>query len=68
LARLVFRVTPLAKIAATVGGVGAALAIYGKLQGVFWASGVGAGLLFAGAIVYYVERFRMMRRRREPER
>ncbi|MHC4547807.1 MAG: hypothetical protein ACYTEZ_03435 [Planctomycetota bacterium] len=62
--RLVLRLSPLAKAAALVALLGAVLAVYGRLETVGWATLVGTVLLFGGAIVYYVERFRMIRRRR----
>ena len=61
--RLVIRLSPLAKIAATVAMIGGGLAVYGRLQHVRWVGGVGTVLLFGGVLVYYFERFRMMRAR-----
>jgi hypothetical protein len=49
----------------TVAAIGAGLALYGKLQVVGWAAVAGTVLLFGGAIVYYVERLKMFRRRRD---
>ena len=54
--KVVIRLSPLAKIAVTVAMVGAALSLYGKMQGVAWANGVGTALLFGGAIVYLGQR------------
>lgn len=65
--RLAFRVTPLAKAAALAAAIGMGLVIYGMNREVEWAGGVGTVLFFAGAITYYVERFRMFRRRRREE-
>ncbi|MHC4937765.1 MAG: hypothetical protein ACYTHK_02195 [Planctomycetota bacterium] len=62
--KIVIRLSPIAKIAATVAMVGCALALYGKMQGVDWANGVGTALLFGGAIVYLIERFRSLRSKR----
>ena len=63
---MVVRLSPLAKIAATVGCVGALLAIYGNLRDVVWASKAGPVALFAGAVVYFIERMRMLTRKRPP--
>jgi len=57
------RLSTTAKIAAGIAAVGGGLWIYGKTQEVSWALSVGTVLLFGGAIVYFVERFRMMRKR-----
>jgi len=65
--RLAFRVTPLAKAAALAAMVGMGLVIYGMNRDVPWAGGAGTVLFFAGAITYYIERFRMFRRRRREE-
>lgn len=62
--RLVLRVSPLAKAAVTVALIGGALGVYGRLDDVAWAMAVGTVLLFAGAIVWYVERYRMYRKKR----
>jgi len=64
--RLVVTLSPLAKIAATVGCVGGGLAIYGNLQDADWATKVGTLLLFGGAIVYFIERMRMLTRKPPP--
>ena len=57
------RLSTAAKIAAVVATVGGGFAIYGRIQELDWASGAGTLLLFGGAIVYFFERFRMMRKR-----
>jgi len=63
LVKLVIRLSKLAKIAAASAMVGGCLAIYGKINNVPWMGGVGTVLLFGGAVVYYFERFRMLRAR-----
>jgi len=63
---MVLRLSPLAKIAAAVGCAGGLLTVYGNLKDVEWASKVGAVALFGGAIVYFIERMRMLTRRRPP--
>jgi hypothetical protein len=65
LVRLVLRLSRLGKIAATVAGIGGLLAVYGRLANVPWAALAGSLLLFGGALVYFVERWRMVRRRRD---
>jgi hypothetical protein len=58
--------SPLAKVAAAVAGVGIALVLYGKLEGARWAHVAGSVLFFGGVLVYFVERIRLvLRRRRE---
>ncbi len=58
--------SPLAKIAAAVAAVGIALVAYHKLAGAEWASLPGSVLFFGGVLVYFVERIRLvLRRRRE---
>jgi hypothetical protein len=63
--KIVIRLSPIAKIALTAAMIGAGLSLYGKLQGVDWANGVGTALLFGGAIVYLIERYRSLRSRRD---
>lgn len=67
MARLVLRVSALAKAAALVAMIGGGVAVYGKMKGVAWASGAGTLMLFGGAIVWYIERFRMFKARRRPQ-
>ena len=62
--KVVIRLSPVAKAAVTVAIVGAGLSLYGRMQGVDWANGVGTALLFGGAIVYLIERFRSLRSKR----
>lgn len=62
--RLVVRLSPLAKGAVLAALVGGVLWIWGGLEGVEWATAVGTIVFFGSAIVYYVERFRMIKRRR----
>lgn len=62
--RLVVRLSPLAKGAVLVALIGGVLWIWGGVEGVPWATAAGTVVFFVGAIVYYVERFRMIRRRR----
>lgn len=62
--RLVVRLSPLAKGAALVALIGGVLWLWGGLKGVDWANAVGTFVFFGGAIVYYIARFRMFKRRR----
>jgi len=63
LVKVVLRLSRLAKIAAGVAGAGGLLAVYGRLEGVAWASDAGTVMLLLGAIVYFIERLRMRGRR-----
>jgi len=56
--------SPLAKIAAAVAGVGIALVVYHRLAGATWAHLAGTVLFFAGVAVYFFERIRMVLRAR----
>lgn len=62
--RLVVRLSPLAKGATVVALIGGVLWVWGGLDDIAWAKAVGTLVFFAGAIVYYIERFRMIKRRR----
>lgn len=62
--KLVLRLSALAKGALAAALVGCGLAVYGKQTGTPWVGGVGTVLFFGGAIVYGVERLRMIRRNR----
>jgi len=64
LVRLVVRLSPLAKGAALAALIGGVLWVWGGSQKIGWMTVVGTVVFFAGAIVYYVGRFRMIRRRR----
>jgi len=64
LVRLVVRLSPLAKGAALAALIGGVLWIWGGLKGIDWMSGAGTLVFIAGAMVYYVERFRMFRRKK----
>ena len=64
--RIVISLTTTAKIAASCAGIGGVLAVYGRAQDTPWAGGLGTVMLFGGALVYYVERYRMIRNRRRP--
>jgi hypothetical protein len=57
--------SPVAKIAATVGMIGGALVVYDRISGSSWAAIPGAVLLFGGALVYFVERIRLSLRKRD---
>jgi len=57
--------SPLAKIAATVGMVGGVLVVYNRMAGAAWAATPGAVLLFGGALVYFVERIRLSMKKRD---
>ena len=57
--KLVLKLSPFAKLAATVAAIGGVLAIYGLLRDVAWAHNWGRALLFGGAILYLIERIRM---------
>ena len=62
--RLVVRLSPLAKGAALAALIGGVMWIWGGLKGIAWMNGVGTLVFIAGALVYYVERFRMFRRKK----
>ena len=62
--RLVVRLSPLAKGAVLVALVGGVLWAWGGFKDIGWAHAVGTIVFFAGAIVYYIERFRLFKRRR----
>ena len=62
--RLVVRLSPLAKGATIAALIGGALWLWGGLEKVGWATVVGTVVFFAGAIVYYIERFRLFRRKK----
>ena len=66
--RLVLRLSPLAKGAVLVALIGGVLWIWGGSEGIKWVNALGTLLFFAGAIVYYIERFRMIKRRRDATR
>jgi hypothetical protein len=68
LVRLVLRLSPLAKGATLVALVGGVLWIWGGLERIGWMTVVGTVVFFGGAIVYYIERFRMIKRRRDETR
>jgi hypothetical protein len=59
--------SPVAKIAATVGMIGGALVVYEKLKGAHWAAIPGAVLLFGGALVYFAERIRLSLKNRDKD-
>lgn len=56
--------SPLAKVAATVGMVGGVLVVYDRLSDSTWAATPGAVLLFGGALVYFIERIRLSSKKR----
>jgi len=58
------RLSPLAKGAALVALIGGVLWVWGVFKGVGWAHAVGTIVFFGGAIVYYIDRFRLFKRRR----
>jgi len=60
--RVVLRISPLAKAALTASLIGAALALYGRVRDQTVLNGIGSALLFGGALVYVIERFRSRRR------
>jgi hypothetical protein len=64
LVRPVLRLSPLAKVGATVVLVGAALALWADRSETAWAVLVSRGLLIAGFVLYVVARVRMVRGRR----
>lgn len=67
--RLYVVLSPLAKVAAAVAAVGVVLVAYHRLAGAEWASLPGSVLFFGGVLVYFVERIRLvLRRRSEDER
>jgi hypothetical protein len=58
------RLSPLAKGAVLVALIGGAFWVWGASKEVDWARGGGAIVFIGGALVYYFERFRMIKRRR----
>lgn len=67
--RLYVVLSPVAKIAATVAGVGFLLYAYARFREASWAALPGEVLFFGGVLVYFVERIRLaLRRRREEQR
>jgi hypothetical protein len=68
-ARLYVVLSPLAKVAAAIAAVGIALVAYHRLGHASWAELPGSVLFFGGVLVYFVERIRLvLRRRREEQR
>jgi hypothetical protein len=59
--------SPVAKVAATVGMVGGALVVYDRISDSSWAAIPGAALLFGGALVYFVERIRLTLKKRDAD-
>ena len=59
--------SPVAKVAATVGMVGGILVVYSRVAGAAWAALPGAVLLFGGALVYFIERIRLSLKKRQDE-
>ena len=57
--KVVLKLSPLAKVFASVAALGGILAVYGLLKQVEWAHDWGRALLFGGAILYLIERIRM---------
>lgn len=67
MSRMYVVLSPLAKVAATVGMIGGALVVYEKLAGARWAAAPGAVLLFGGALVYFAERIRLSLKKRKDD-
>lgn len=67
MARMYVVLSPVAKIAATVGMVGGVLVVYDRLSDSSWAALPGAVLLFGGALVYFIERIRLTMRKRDAD-
>ena len=61
--RVVIRLSKVALAALTVAMIGAAISLYGKMQGHHTANVVGSVMLFGGAIVYVIERLRAARQK-----
>jgi hypothetical protein len=59
--------SPVAKVAATVGIVGGLLVVYDRVSDSSWAALPGAVLLFGGALVYFVERIRLTMKKRDAD-
>ena len=57
--KLVLKLSPFAKFAASVAAIGGVLALYGLARDIAWAEKWGRALLFGGAILYLIERIRM---------
>ena len=62
--RLVVRLSPLAKVGATLGGLGVAVAVYGELSSTHWAQVAGRVLVIGGGLIYLIGRARMLMRAR----
>jgi hypothetical protein len=63
--RVVVHLSRVAQLALLLAIVGAALAVYGRLQDVELATQAGTFLLFGGAILYVIERMRSSRQKYE---
>lgn len=63
--RVTLKVSPLAKAAVLGAMAGMGLVLYGMHKDVSWAGGVGTVLFFGGAITWYIERYRMYRKRKD---
>ena len=61
--KIVLRISGLAKLGLTAAMVGVALALWARQGGPGWARVAGGILLFGGAGLYLIERFRFWRRR-----
>lgn len=63
MARLVVRLSPLAKAGALITVAGVLLAVYGHLQEVPRAEKLSRGVVAIGVVLYFVARFRALRKR-----
>ena len=61
--RVVVSVSRMGLAALVIAMIGVALALYGRVQVVAWASQVGTVLLFGGAILYVIARLRSTRQK-----
>lgn len=63
--RITVSLSRIAILALTASMLGVALALYGRVKEVDWATQAGTFLLFGGAILYIIERLRSSRQRYE---
>ena len=68
MARVIVRLSTFAKFAAGIAAIGGLVWSYGASQEVEWARDYGQAAMFGGAILYLIERMRMIiRARRVPK-
>ena len=62
--KIVLRISGLAKLGLTAAMVGVGLSLWARDAGPEWATVTGGVLLFGGAALYLIERYRALLRRR----